>query len=59
MQNLLLIITSARVKTMTNEIIIAIVSAVAGGVVTFLTTQELDRRKEKREDIFALLSFHR
>ena len=44
---------------MTNEIIIAIVSAVAGGVVTFLTTLVLDRRKEKREDIFALLSFHR
>lgn len=35
---------------MTNEIIIAIVSAVAGGVVTLLTTLALDRRKEKRED---------
>lgn len=44
---------------MTNEIIIAIVSAVASGVVTLLTTLVLDRRKEKREDIFALLCFHR
>ena len=44
---------------MANEIIIAIVSAVAGGVVTLLTTLVLDLRKEKREDIFALLSFHR
>ena len=35
---------------MTNEIIIAIVSAVAGGVVTLLTTLALDKRKEKRED---------
>ena len=35
---------------MTNEIIIAIVSAVAGGVVTLLTTLVLDKRKEKRED---------
>lgn len=35
---------------MTNEIIIAIVSAVAGGVVTLLTTLLLDRRKEKCED---------
>lgn len=34
---------------MTSEIIIAIVSAVAGGVVTLLTTLVLDRRKEKRE----------
>ena len=44
---------------MTNEIIIAIVGTAAGGVVTLLTTLVLDRRKEKREDIFALLSFHR
>ena len=44
---------------MTNEIIIAIVGAAAGGVVTLLTTLVLDRCKEKREDIFALLSFHR
>lgn len=44
---------------MTNEIIIAIVGEAAGGVVTLLTTLVLDRRKEKREDIFALLSFHR
>lgn len=35
---------------MTNEIIIAIVSAVAGGIVTLFTTLALDRRKEKRED---------
>lgn len=35
---------------MTNEIIIAVVSAVAGGMVTLLTTLLLDRRKEKRED---------
>ena len=35
---------------MTNEVIIAIVSAAAGGVVTLLTTLALDRRKEKRED---------
>ena len=35
---------------MTNEIIIAIVSAVAGGIVTLLTTLALDRRKEKRDD---------
>ena len=35
---------------MTNEIIVAIVSAVAGGVVTLLTTLALDKRKEKRED---------
>lgn len=35
---------------MTNEVIIAIVSAVAGGIVTLLTTLALDRRKEKRED---------
>ena len=34
---------------MTNEIIIAIVSAVAGGVVTLLTTLALDKRKEKRQ----------
>lgn len=33
---------------MTNEIIIAIVSAVAGGFVTLLTTLALDWRKEKR-----------
>ena len=44
---------------MTNEIIIAIVGEAAGGVVSLLTTLVLDRRKEKREDIFALLSFHR
>ena len=44
---------------MANEIIIAIVSAVTGSVVTLLTTLALDRRKEKREDIFALLSCHR
>ena len=35
---------------MTNEIIIAIVSAIAGGIITLLTTLILDRRKEKRED---------
>lgn len=35
---------------MTNEIIIAIISAVAGGIVTFLTTLALERRKEKRDD---------
>lgn len=35
---------------MTNEIIIAIISAVAGGIVTLLTTLPLERRKEKRED---------
>ena len=35
---------------MTNEIIIAIISAVAGGIVTLLTTLALDKRKEKRED---------
>lgn len=35
---------------MTNEIIIAIISAVAGGIVTLLTTLVLDKRKEKRED---------
>lgn len=38
---------------MTDEIIIAIVSAVAGGAVTLLTTLLLDRRKEKREDRLA------
>ena len=35
---------------MTNETIIAIISAVAGGIVTLLTTLALDKRKEKRED---------
>lgn len=35
---------------MINEIIIAIVSAVAGSVFTLLTTLALERRKEKRED---------
>ena len=35
---------------MTNEVIIAILSAVAGGIVTLLTTLVLDRRKEKRAD---------
>lgn len=35
---------------MTKEIIIAIISAVTGGVVTFLTTLALDQRKEKRDD---------
>lgn len=35
---------------MTNEIIVAIASAVAGGLFTFLTTLLLERRKEKRED---------
>ena len=43
---------------MTNEIIIAIVGEAAGGVVTLLTTLVLDRRKEKREDIFALLNVY-
>ena len=33
---------------MTNEIIIAIISAVAGGIVTLLTTLALDKRKETR-----------
>ena len=44
---------------MTNEIIIAIVSAVAGDVVTLITILVLDQREEKWEDIFALLCFHR
>lgn len=44
---------------MTGEIIIAIVSAAAGGVVTLLTTLVLDRCEEKREDIFALLDIYR
>ena len=44
---------------MANEIIIAIVSAAAGGVVTLLTTLALDRCEEKREDIFALLDIYR
>ena len=35
---------------MTNEIIIAIVSALVGGLFTFLTTLILNRRKEKHED---------
>ncbi len=35
---------------MTNEIIIAIISAVAGGIVTLLTTLALERHREKRED---------
>lgn len=35
---------------MTNEIIIAIISAVAGGIVTLLTTLALERRKEKRKE---------
>ena len=35
---------------MIREIFIAIVSAVAGGIITLLTTLILDRRKEKRED---------
>lgn len=35
---------------MTNGIIIAIISAVAGGVVTLLITLALERHKEKRED---------
>lgn len=35
---------------MTNEIIIVIISALAGGIVTLLTTLALERRKEKRED---------
>ena len=39
-----------RCAKMTNEIIIAIISAVTGGIVTLLTTLALERRKEKRED---------
>jgi len=35
---------------MENEIIIALVGAIFGGVVTYITTLLLDKRKEKRED---------
>ena len=34
---------------MTNEIIIAIISALLGGFVTYLSTLTLERRKEKRD----------
>lgn len=44
---------------MTNEIIIAVFSAVAGGVITLLTTLLLERRKEKREDRLEAKKFQR
>ena len=35
---------------MTNEILIALIGAIFGGVITYITTLLLDKRKEKRED---------
>ena len=38
---------------MTDEIIIALISALAGGVITLLTTLVVEKRKEAREDRLA------